>query len=80
MHARCSFFTDGKPWKMAQPGHCDAADALVRAAGGDDVNVLQADGICYSFTCPLHCHDAMVFQETSMLTMLSVLCINNDPL
>jgi hypothetical protein len=94
------FFTDGKPWKMAQPGHGDAADTLVRAAGGDDVNlvqqayynghygfasakvhhVLQADGICYSFTCPLCHHDAMVLQESSMLTMLSVLYINNDPL
>jgi hypothetical protein len=70
MHTRC---TDGKPWKMARPGHGDAADVLVRAAGKDDVNlvqqvyynghygfasakvqhVLQADGICYSFTCPL---------------------------
>ena len=94
------FFTDGKPWKLARPGHGDAADALVRAAGGDDVNlvqqayynghygfsgakvqhVLQADGICYSFTCPLCRHDAMVLQESSMLTMLSVLFINNDPL
>jgi len=94
------FFTEGKPWKMAWPGHGDAADALVRAAGGDNVNlvqqayynvhygfagakvqhVLQADGICYSFTCPLCHNDAMVLQESSMLTMLSVLHINNDPL
>ena len=35
------FFTDGKPWKMARPGWGDAADALVRAAGGDDVNLVQ---------------------------------------
>ncbi len=94
------FFTDGKPWKMARPGQGDAAAALVRAAGGDEVNlvqqaysnghygfsgakvqhVLQADGICYSFTCALHRHDAMVLQESSMVTMLSVLFINNDPL
>ena len=94
------FFTDGKPWKMARPGRGDAADALVRAAGGDDVNlvqqayynghygfaggkvqhVLQADGMCYSFTCPLHRHDAMVLQESAMLTMLSVLYVNNNPL
>ena len=85
---------------MARPGQGDAASALVRAAGGDEVNlvqqayynghygfsgakvqhVLQADGICYSFTCPLRWHDAMVLQESSMLTMLSVLFINNDPL
>ena len=32
------FFTDGKPWKMAKPGRGDTADALVRAAGGDDIN------------------------------------------
>jgi hypothetical protein len=35
------FFTNGKPWKMARPGQGDAADALVRAAGGDDVNLVQ---------------------------------------
>jgi hypothetical protein len=94
------FFTDGKPWKMAKPGTGDAATALIRAAGGDEVNqvqqafynghygfagakvqhVLQADGLCYSFTCPLRRHDAMVLQESSMLTMLSVLHVNNDPL
>jgi hypothetical protein len=93
------FFTDGKPWKMAKPGTGDAADALVRAAGGDRVNlvqqafynghygfagakvqhVLQVDGIGYSFTCPLHRHDAMVLQESLMLTMLSILYVNNDP-
>jgi hypothetical protein len=70
----------------------------LRAADGDDVNlvqqayynghfgfsgtkvqhVLQADGICYSFTCPFCQHDAMVLQESSMVTMLSVLFINND--
>jgi hypothetical protein len=74
------FFTDGKPWKMAKPGTGDAAAALERAAGGDQVNqvqqafyndhygfagakiqhVLQADGLCYSFTCPLCRHDAIV--------------------
>jgi hypothetical protein len=90
---------DGKPWKMAKPGTGDAAAALLRAAGGDEVNqvqqafynghygfagakvqhVLQADGLCYSFTCPLRRHDAMVLQESSMLTMLSILYVNNDP-
>jgi len=32
---------DGKPWKMAKPGTGDAAAALVRAAGGDQVNQVQ---------------------------------------
>jgi hypothetical protein len=73
---------------------------LVRAAGGDDINlvqqayynghygfsgakmqhVLEADGMCYAFTCPLHCHDVMVLQESSILTMLSVFHVNNNPL
>jgi hypothetical protein len=35
------FFTDGKPWKMARPSRGDAADALVRAAGGNDINLVQ---------------------------------------
>jgi hypothetical protein len=94
------FFTDGKPGRMARPGRGDAATALVGAAGGDDVNlvqqayynghygfigakvqhVLQADGMCNSFTCPLRRHDAMVLQASSMLTMLSVLYVNDDHL
>jgi hypothetical protein len=102
-HSGCSrdvlFFTDGKPWKMARPGRGEAAQALIRAVGGDEVNlvqqayynghygfcggkvqhVLQADGMCYSFVCPLRRHDAMVLQSSSMITMLSVLYINNDP-
>ncbi len=73
---------------MAKPGTGDAATALIRAAGGDEVNqvqqafynghygfagakvqhVLQADGLCYSFTCPVRRHDAMVLQESSMLS------------
>ncbi len=48
-------------------------------AGAKVQYVLQADGMCYSFTCPLRRHDAMVLQESSMLTMLSVLFVNNDP-
>jgi hypothetical protein len=89
------FFTDGKPWKMAQPSRGDASAPLVRVAGGNNIDLvqqsyyighngfsgeLQADGICYSFTCPLQWNDAMVLQESSMLTMLSVLYVNNDPL
>jgi hypothetical protein len=35
------FFTDGKPWKLAKPGTGDAAAALVRAAGGNEVNMVQ---------------------------------------
>ncbi len=41
-------------------------------------HVLQADGLCYSFTCPLRRHDASVLCSNSMITMLSVLYINND--
>jgi hypothetical protein len=92
------FFTDGKPWKTAHPGHGATAQALVAATVGDDTNlmqwayynghygfcgakvqhVLQADGMCYSFICPLHQHDASVLQSSSMITMLSVLFVNND--
>ena len=92
------FFTDGKPWKMTRPGRGVTAQALLAAAGGDDINliqqayynghygfcgakvqhVLQADGLCYSFTCPLRRHDASVLRSSSMITMLSVLYINND--
>jgi hypothetical protein len=92
------FFTDGKPWKTTRPGRGPTAQALVTAAGGDNVNmmqqayynghygfcgakvqhVLQADGMCYSFTCPLRRHDASVLRSSSMMTMLSVLYINND--
>jgi hypothetical protein len=43
-------------------------------------HVLQANGICHLFTCPLRRHDASVLQTSSMLTMLSVLHVNNDPL
>jgi hypothetical protein len=35
------FFTDGKPWKMAKQGSKDAANALIRAAGGEDVLLVQ---------------------------------------
>jgi hypothetical protein len=35
-------------------------------------HVLQSDGICYAFICPLHCHDATVLQESSMLMVFSV--------
>jgi hypothetical protein len=41
-------------------------------------HVLQAFGLCYSFTCPLCWHDASVLHSSSMITMLSVLYINND--
>jgi hypothetical protein len=49
-------------------------------AGAKVQHVLQADGMCYSFTCPLRRHDAMVLCESSMLTMLSVMYVNDDPL
>ncbi len=92
------FFTDGKPWKTACPGHGANAQALVAAAGGEDINlmqqayynghygfcgakvqhVLQADGMCYSFICPLCQHDTSELRSSSMITMLSILFVNND--
>jgi hypothetical protein len=33
-------------------------------------HVLQADGLCYSFTSPLRWHDASVLHSSSMITML----------
>jgi hypothetical protein len=33
--------TDDKPWKMARLGRGEAASALVRAVGGDDINLVQ---------------------------------------
>jgi hypothetical protein len=41
-------------------------------------HVLQADGMCHSFICPLRHHDASVLRSSSMITMLSVLFVNND--
>jgi hypothetical protein len=35
------FLIKGKPWKMARPGRGDASAALVRAAGGVDINLVQ---------------------------------------
>jgi len=42
-------------------------------------HVLQADGMVHSFTCPIRNHDAMVLRSSAMITMLSVLYINDDP-
>jgi hypothetical protein len=49
-------------------------------AGAKVQHVLQADGMCYSFTCPLRHHDAIVLRKSSMTTMLSILYMNDDPL
>ena len=51
-----------------------------RFSGAKVQCVLQADGICYSLTCPLRRHDAMVLHDSSMLTKLSELYVDNDPL
>lgn len=40
-------------------------------------HVLQADRICYSLTCHLCQHDLSVLQSSSMITMLSVMFVNN---
>ncbi len=42
-------------------------------------HVLQADGMCHSFIYPLWRHDAAVLQSSSMITMLSVIYVDNDP-
>jgi len=42
-------------------------------------HVLQADGMVYSFTCPIRNHDAMVLRSSSMIRQLSVLFVNDDP-
>jgi hypothetical protein len=47
--------------------------------GGKVQHVLQADGMCYSFVCPLCQHDAMVLHSSSMVNMLSVLFVDGDP-
>jgi hypothetical protein len=85
--SRCPVFMDGKPWKLVKPRTGDAATALIRAAGGDEVNqvqqafynghygfagakvqhVLQADRLCYSFTCPLHVAMQWCFRSLACL-------------
>jgi hypothetical protein len=44
-HSGCDqdvlFFTNGKPWKMARPGHGQAVEVLCIAVGGGDVNLVQ---------------------------------------
>jgi len=65
---------DGKPWQMSQLNKGQAVRELCAATGmiqhayynghhkyhGTKVqNVLQADGMVYSFTCPIRNHDAM---------------------
>jgi hypothetical protein len=35
------FFTDGKPWKLTRPGRGDAAAALVRNVGENNLNLVQ---------------------------------------
>jgi hypothetical protein len=37
-------------------------------------HVFQADGMVYSFTCPIRSHVTIVLQTSSMITQLSVLC------
>jgi hypothetical protein len=42
-------------WQSQDNGHYGFSGAKVQ-------HVLQADGMCYSFTCPLRRHDAMVLR------------------
>jgi hypothetical protein len=46
--------------------------------GGKVQHVLQADGMCYSFACPLCQHDAIVLHSSSMVNMLSVLFVDDN--
>jgi hypothetical protein len=46
--------------------------------GGKVQHVLQADGIVYSFTCPIHNHVALVLHNSTMHLMLSSLFIDGD--
>ncbi len=42
-------------------------------------HVLQADGMVYTFTCPIRNHDALVLHNSAMHEMLCALYINGDP-
>jgi len=87
------FSTNGKPWKMSQPGRGRAVREICEASGAQDVNlmqraykyhggkvqqVLQADGMAHSFTCPIQNHVALVLRTSSMFLMLSDVYINGD--
>jgi hypothetical protein len=41
-------------------------------------HVVQADGIAYSFTCPIRDHDALVLCNSHMILMLSSVFIGGD--
>jgi hypothetical protein len=43
-------------------------------------HVQQADGICYSLTCPLQHHDAVLLHDSLMVNMLPLLFVDNAPL
>ncbi len=59
---------------LVQQAYCNGHYGF---CGAKVQHVLQADGSCYSFTCPLLWHDASVLYSSSMITMLSVLYVNN---
>jgi hypothetical protein len=58
--------------KMYYNGHYKAHGAKVQ-------HLLQADGMVYSWTCPLQNHDSLVLRKSGMLLMLSALFVNYDP-
>jgi hypothetical protein len=89
------FSTDGEPWKMAWPGRGETADVLVRAAAGDDVNLVQQvyyNG-CYGFASAkaqhvLQANGKFILSPAHCVAMMqwlsnphheSVLYINNNP-
>ncbi len=58
--------------QMFYNGHYKAHGAKVQ-------HLLEADGIVYSWNCPLRNHDSKVLQKSGMLLMLSALYVDNDP-
>ena len=41
-------------------------------------HVVQVDGIAYSFSCPIHNHDALVLCNSHMILMLSSVFIGGE--
>ena len=82
------FFADGKPWQMSQPGKGQAVRELRATAGTDAYNLMQCayynghykyhGAMVHCFTCPIQKHGARVLHSSAMITMLSVLYINDD--
>jgi hypothetical protein len=46
--------------------------------GAKQKQVLQADGVVHSFTCPIWNHNATVLLRYAMIMMLSILYVDGD--